>query len=179
MENSINKEDSKTNVTNISKDKNTKSQQSKTKEKSPAKNEIKIESKKDDEDDDFVLPVKTIKRSNSIKLYKKHQKDKERRLSLKKENKKEVKDGDIFSGIGENGTKRPNKSSKNVKQKKVVFPPNFVTIIDVESYKKYNEENTCKDPFENMEIINGRININNNDDEPDGKARVLCSCLIY
>ena len=179
MENNIiDKENSKSNNSNISKEKNAKSQQSKIKEKSLTKSEIKIENKKDDEDDDFVLPVKTIKRSNSIKLYKKHQKDKEKKLSLKKESKKEVKNDDIFA-VEENGTKRPNKSSKNVKQKKVVFLPNFVTIIDVESYKKYNEENTCKDPFENMEIINGRININNNDDEPDGKARVLCSCLIY
>ena len=171
----INKEDSKTNNSIISKEKNTKT---KSKDKTTNKNEIKNENKKDDEDDDFVLPVKTIKRSNSIKLYKKHQKDKEKRLSLKKENKKDAKNGDIFS-LEEKGTKRPNKSSKNVNKKKVVFPQNFVTIIDVESYKKYNEENTCKDPFENMEIINGRININNNDDEPDGKARVLCSCIIY
>lgn len=66
-----------------------------------------------------------------------------------------------------------------MENKKVVFLPNFVTIIDVESYKKFNEENTCKDPFENMEIINGHINIKNNDDEDDGKARVLCSCIIY
>ena len=174
----INKEDSRTNNSIISKEKNTKTKESKSKDKITDKNEIKKETKKDDEDDDFVLPVKTIKRSNSIKLYKKHQKDKEKRLSLKKENKKDAKNNDIFS-LEENGTKRPNKSSKNI-NKKVVFPPNFVTIIDVESYKKFNEENTCKDPFENMEIINGRININNNnDDEPDGKARVLCSCIIY
>ena len=179
MENNIiDKENSKSTNSNISKEKNAKSQQPKIKEKSLTKNEIKKENKKDDEDDDFVLPVKTIKRSNSIKLYKKHQKDKEKKLSLKKESKKEVKNEDVFAAE-ENGTKRPNKSSKNVKQKKVVFLPNFVTIIDVESYKKYNEENTCKDPFENMEFINGRININTNDDEPDGKARVLCSCLIY
>ena len=63
----------------------------------------------------------------------------------------------------------------------MAFLPNFVTIIDVESYKKFNAENTCKDPFENMEIVNGHINIknNNDDDEADGKTKVLCSCFIY
>ena len=174
MEDSISKEDSKTNNTKNSKELNTKIQTSKINDKSPTKNG----SKKDDEDDDFVLPVKTIKRSNSIKLYKKHQKDKAKKLNVRKDSKKNTKGGDIFDGAEEDGTKRPNKSTKNIRQKKVVFPPNFVTIIDVESYKKFNEENTCKDPFENMEIINGRININNNDEESDGKARVLCSCLI-
>ena len=174
MEDSISKEDSKTDNTKNSKELNTKIQTSKINDKSPTKNG----SKKDDEDDDFVLPVKTIKRSNSIKLYKKHQKDKAKKLNVRKDSKKNIKGGDIFDGAEEDGTKRPNKSTKNVGQKKVVFPPNFVTIIDVESYKKFNEENTCKDPFENMEIINGRININNYDEESDGKARVLCSCLI-
>ena len=149
--------------------------------KSPQKNEIKKEQKKNDDEDDLVLPVKTLKRSNSIKLYKKHKKEQERRNSLKKENEKDTKDktGDIFNVSVVNGTKMPGKGSKNGKQKKVAFLPNFVTIIDVESYKKFNEENTCKDPFENMEIINGHINIKNNDDEADGKARVLCSCVIY
>ena len=44
--------------------------------------------------------------------------------------------------------------------------------------KKFNEENTCKDPFDNMEIINGQLNIKKNDDDADGKTRVLCNCLI-
>ena len=54
-------------------------------------------------------------------------------------------------------------------------------VIYVESYKKFNAENTCKDPFENMEIVNGQLSIktNNNDDEADGKTKVLCSCFIY
>ena len=174
------KDDSKANNNKISSPKN-KVKNSKTSDKSPQKNEIKKEQKKNDEDDDFVLPVKTIKRSNSIKLYKKHKKEQERRNSLKNENDKDTKDktGDIFSVAEVDAAKRQRKASKNGKQKKVVFLPNFLTIIDVESYKKFNAENTCKDPFENMEIINGHINIKNNDDEADGKARVLCSCVIY
>ena len=174
------KDDSKANNNKISSPKD-KVKNPKPNNKSPQKNEIKKEQKKNDDEDDLVLPVKTLKRSNSIKLYKKHKKEQERRNSLKKENEKDTKDktGDIFNVSVVNGTKMPRKGSKNGKQKKVAFLPNFVTIIDVESYKKFNEENTCKDPFENMEIINGRINIKKNDDEADGKARVLCSCVIY
>ena len=174
------KDDSKANNNKISSPKD-KVKNPKPNNKSTQKNEIKKEQKKNDDEDDLVLPVKTLKRSNSIKLYKKHKKEQERRNSLKKENEKDIKDktGDIFNVSVVNGTKMPGKGSKNGKQKKVAFLPNFVTIIDVESYKKFNEENTCKDPFENMEIINGRINIKNNDEEADGKARVLCSCVIY
>ena len=174
------KDDSKANNNKISSPKDM-VKNPKPNNKSPQKNEIKKEQKKNDDEDDLVLPVKTLKRSNSIKLYKKHKKEQERRNSLKKENEKDIKDktGDIFNVSVVNGTKMPGKGSKNGKQKKVAFLPNFVTIIDVESYKKFNEENTCKDPFENMEIINGHINIKNNDDEADGKARVLCSCVIY
>ena len=174
------KDDSKANNNKISSPKD-KVKNPKPNNKSLQKNEIKKEQKKNDDEEDLVLPVKTLKRSNSIKLYKKHKKEQERRNSLKKENEKDTKDktGDIFNVSEVNGTKMPGKGSKNGKQKKVAFLPNFVTIIDVESYKKFNEENTCKDPFENMEIINGHINIKNNDDEADGKARVLCSCVIY
>ena len=172
------KDDSKINIYNTSSPK-AKLKKSKSGNKSPQKNEIKKEQKKNDDEDNFVLPVKTIKRSNSIKLYKKQKKEQERRNSLKKEDGKDTKDktDEIFNEA--EGTKKLRKGSKNGEQKKVTFLPNFLTIIDVESYKKFNEENTCKDPFENMEIINGQLNIKNNDDEEDGKARALCSCIIY
>ena len=50
--------------------------------------------------------------------------------------------------------------------KKVKFmEPSFVNIIEVESYKKFNQENTNKDPF---------YVTNQNDD----KANVVCSCFI-
>ena len=172
------KDSSEINDNNISSQKE-KYKSSKTKNESPKKGESKKSGKKKEEEDDFVLPVKSIKRSNSIKLYKKHKKDKEKRISTK-EISKEIKDknGNIFNVEIDVGTNRENKGSKNGKQKKVVFLPNFLTIIDVESYKKFNEENTCKDPFDNMEIINGHINIKNNDDEEEGKVKVLCSCII-
>ena len=129
----------------------------------------KNENKKDD-DNEVGIAVKTLKRSNSIKLYKKQAREKERRESLKRESDKEIlKD---LSNIEK--VKKTNKPAK-----KVAFSPDLVEIIDVESYKKFNEENTCKDPFDNMEFINGTISVNHNDDEEDGKAKVLCSCSIF
>ena len=58
------------------------------------------------------------------------------------------------------------KKEENKKKKKVKFmEPMFVDIIEVESYKKFNEINTCKDPFNYI------------DNNPD-KENVLCSCFI-
>ena len=179
--NDKNNSDENTNSTNIIQ-KNVKSQSIKKKNKLN-KNEIKSETKNND-DEDVAIPARTIKRNNSIKLYKKHKKEQEKRNSIKRENKngKDSKDktGDIFDVVEKDETKKKN-NNKSGKQKKVFFPPDFVTIIDVESYKKFNEENTCKDPFDNLDLLNANININtkNNQDEPDGKARVLCSCLIF
>ena len=155
--------------------KESKSKKEKKKEKSPQKDEIKQESKK--KEDDEELPLRSIKRSNSIKLYKKHKKDKDKKNSSRKENDIEIKGkaGDIFD-ISDYKKKKKNKNTN----KKVSFPKDFLTIIDVESYKKYNEENTCKDPFENMEIVNGRlVNTKKNEDESNGKASVLCSCVFF
>ena len=175
-----NDDDTKINTTsnnNINETKKeSKSKMEKKKEKSPEKEEIKQESKKKEEDDDDV-PMRSVKRSNSIKLYKKHKKDKDKKNSSKKDNDIEVKDkaGDIF----EISDYKKKKKNKNI-NKKVSFPKDFLTIIDVESYKKYNEENTCKDPFENMEFVNGRlINTQKNNDEPNGKTSVLCSCVLF
>ena len=80
--------------------------------------------------------------------------------------------------IENNGTEKINKLNK----KKVVFLPDFLTIIDVESYKKFNAENTCKDPFDNLELLNGTIILKNkdrDDDEIDGKTTLQCSCFIF
>ena len=59
------------------------------------------------------------------------------------------------------------KKNNNTKNKKKVkfLEPNFVRIIEVESYKKFNEENTSKDPFDFAKQI-------------EGKENVLCSCLV-
>ena len=127
----------------------------------------KNENKKDD-DNEVGIAVKTLKRSNSIKLYKRHAKEKERRESLKKESNK----GLLPDLSNKEKVKKINKTNK-----RVAFSPDFVKIIDVESYKKFNEENTCKDPFDNMEFVNGTIKINHND-EANGKAKALCTCFI-
>ena len=129
----------------------------------------KNENKKDD-DNEVGIAVKTLKRSNSIKLYKKHAREKERRESLKKKSDKQILQD--ISNIER--VKKTNKPAK-----KVAFSPDLVEIIDVESYKKFNEENTCKDPFDNMEFVNGTIKINHNDDEANGKAKALCTCFIF
>ena len=134
------------------------------------KNQEEKNGNKKDDDNEVGIAVKTLKRSNSIKLYKKQAREKERRESLKRESDKEIlKD---LSNIEK--VKKTNKPAK-----KVAFSPDLVEIIDVESYKKFNEENTCKDPFDNMEFVNGTISVNHNDDEEDGKAKVLCSCSIF
>lgn len=170
-------ENSTMNNSNITIQKKSKLQISKTKDQDKQNKGTKSDDKKNnDDDDDFVLPVKTIKRSNSIKLYKRHQKDKQRRESLKKESIKELKNEDIYNSIPDNnGSNRTLKTTK----KKVEFLPNFVTIIDVESYKKFNAENTCKDPFEDADFLNGNINLINNDEEVEGKTRLNCSCFIF
>ena len=59
------------------------------------------------------------------------------------------------------------------KLKKVKFlEPVFVKVIFVESYKKYNEENTSKDPFDDN---NDLENVNKGKED---KEKVLCSCII-
>ena len=55
--------------------------------------------------------------------------------------------------------------TQKIKKKVKFLEPNFVRIIEVESYKKFNEENTSKDPFDFAKQI-------------EGKENVLCSCLV-
>ena len=129
--------------------------------------------------DDDNTSIHTRKRIDSIKLYKKHKKDRERKNSLKNN----INPNNEMNSEKQNDNKFTQKISKNVRNKNVTFlEPNFITIIDVESYKKYNEENTCKDPFEDIEFINNmkidHINTNNNEID-DGKERVHCSCSIF
>ena len=51
-----------------------------------------------------------------------------------------------------------------------------MTVIDVKSYKKYNAENTAKDPYD--ELMNNDNN-NNNEKKKKKKENVVCSCLIF
>ena len=157
----------------------TKNEKMKANHKGNKKCLIDYEENKEDNENALIT---RRKRSNSINLYKKRRKNKERNI------KKRISRKDLDNSI-ENENKIAKKSSKNLRGKKVTFlKPNFVTIIDVESYKKYNEENTCKDPFEDIEFsnnmnldhINKNISKNIEDEEEvDGKERVQCTCSIF
>ena len=151
---------------------------------------LNFEEIKNNEED--IPNIRTRKRSDSVDLYKKkrREREKEKENKNKKESKKEstknvkVNNNNIYN-VSENvNIRKSSKSLKNGKEKKVSFSKNFVTIIDVESYKKFNEENTCKDPFEDMEFLekinNGLIKLDDEEEEEsDGKARVNCACFIY
>ena len=155
-------------------------------EKGKKKALINYEEIKNNEED--IPLLRKRKRSNSVDLYKKQKREREKKNKLKKDSTKNVKENIIASPENSNiPTKRPNKNPK-YKDKKVSFPKGFVTVIDVESYKQFNIENTSKDPFDDLEFLkninninnyNINININNNKVEDDGKERVMCSCLIY
>ena len=154
-------------------------------EKGKKKALINYEEIKNNEED--IPLLRKRKRSNSVDLYKKHKREREKKNKLKKNSTKNVKESNTASPEDANSpTKRPNKNSK-YKDKKVSFPKDFVTVIDVESYKQFNIENTSKDPFDDLEFLkninninNYNININiNNKVEDDGKERVMCSCIIY
>jgi hypothetical protein len=187
MESNNNEDNINQNINSISTQKDLKENQSEIKETKNLKLEISSNSnQKENKAEEVDLPSRaSIKRSNSIKLYKKQQKDKHKKDII---NKEEIKNDNIYNASIKKGTKRAIKIAK----KKVAFLPNFLTIINVESYKKFNEENTCKDPFDNIENINN-INIpilngsddvkieknKKDDDEHDGKARLQCSCYIF
>ena len=136
-------------------------------------------------DNDNIIISKTLERTDSLKLYKKHKKEKEdKNNNLINVNKKGIiRKESLFKkqAKSNNGNKKENK--------RVTFlEPEFLTIIDVESYKKFNAENTCKDPFEDLDYLNNlnnlnnyniNININNNkkNEENDGKERINCTCV--
>ena len=154
-----------------------------------------------DQNDEENNQQRKRRRSNSVDLYKKHKRDKEKKKTNRESSNKIVNNNNNILVLNERPSnditikKITNKELKDGKAKKVTFlTPNFITIIDVESYKKFNEENTCKDPFEDMEFLkninnfNINININNNNNnnsnnhdknEDDGKERVNCNCLIF
>ena len=91
--------------------------------------------------------------------------DKNEKNNIEKDNK-----NIIFSGKNNFNIVNNNNIKKN---KKVGFKePDFVEIFDVESYKKFNEENTSKDPYDYL------LNNNNNEKKEDKKEKVLCSCII-
>lgn len=124
------------------------------------------------------IPVgKGRKERNSIILYKEHSKSKKSKIKNDEENQKNeevINDNNNIVVNSNKSAKSPEKKGKNKtkrkesksKEKRVLFmEPNFVTIIDVESYKQYNLENTSKDPYF--------------DDVQEGKDNVKCTCAIF
>ena len=65
--------------------------------------------------------------------------------------------------------KKKIKREKKIKRVKFLQPI-FINIIEVESYKKFNEENTSKDPYEYSNESNNRN---------DNKEYVMCSCFVF
>ena len=128
-------------------------------------------------------------RFDSVDLYK-HKRSKKKKKTNKGDRSKNMKNmtlnlSDSPSNDG-NANDDSTKSLKNDKGKKVSFlMSNFITIIDVESYKKFNEENTYKDPFEDMEFLKNINNLKhfntnkNEEDIVDGKESVNCTCTIF
>ena len=124
----------------------------------------------------------TYKRRNSINLYKKNKVEKKnnnQNYNLSKTDDKtntnNLNEKDITNKINDNSQDIQEKNKKS--QKKVKFnEPNFVEIINVESYKQFNMENTSKDPYENL--FNDDNNNNNNENKDNGKERVICACFI-
>ena len=168
--------------------KNTKQQKNKGETSGKKKNSINEEL---DNIDEEIPDIKIRKRSDSVNLYKKKKMEKEKRnKSIKENNKRQSsKINDIYSVSESINIKKSSMYVKNSKIKKVNFSKNFVSIIEVDSYKKYNEENTYKDPLDDLDmlrkIVNKKIKKNNNkkkkeqeQEKDDGKARANCSCLI-
>ena len=109
---------------------------------------------------DCLNKGKQLIRNNSVDLYKKHMRE------------KKLKNNDIN---GFNINNNFNNNEKDGKQNKQVkfLGSKFVTIIEVESYKKYNVENACKDPYEKFYKKNDTGN-----NCCVGNDKVVCSCFI-
>ncbi len=125
----------------------------------------------ENESDDTYHPIVKNEKKNSFDIYIKHKSEKKNDLnnSNDKINIDIKNEKDNFNIIN-------NEISEKIKkrEKKITFKePNFVEIIDVESYKKFNEENTSKDPYDHL-----YNNDNNNKKKDDGKEKVVCSCFI-
>ena len=74
----------------------------------------------------------------------------------------------ILEETNNNKNNNENNNKDNKKKKEVKFlEPQFVEVIYVESYKKYNEENTSKDPY-----------FGNDNNKDENKTKLMCSCLI-
>ena len=124
------------------------------------------------ESDTNDIPNFRLIRSNSVDLYKKRKKEREMKNN-NKSNKNDNNQNAVENNINKMNDNYNNNQKILILNKRVKFlEPQFVTIIDVESYKKYNEENTCKDPYKDF------FNDNDNKNKNNEKAKAVCSCSI-
>ena len=118
-------------------------------------------------------------RSSSVDLYKRHKREKKNQdnndLIRIDDNSNKNKKNDNFINNNININKKNSNLKNEKKIRKVSFQePNFVTIIDVESNKKYNEANTSKDPYDDL-----LKNNNNNGKKDNENEKVVCSCFVF
>ena len=81
-------------------------------------------------------------------------------LIKNKKNKKQIEEKKFLSS----NKNRSRRSICSLNPKRVTFPDKFVDTVNVESYKKYNVENTSKDPYYKI---------------GEGKVREYCSCNVF
>lgn len=178
----ISKSDSSDKLSNDLSDSGTEKIKKKTTKKRKVSSEtdeeiIKVEGERN-------VPVgKPRKARNSIVLYHEHSKNKKKGKSEDEQKNEEegkntinninniVNNSKFSSELNSNnkspkvgGAKKKAKKEKKVVKKVNFLEPNFVSIIDVESYKQYNLENTSKDPYF--------------DDVQEGKDSVKCTCIV-
>ena len=106
----------------------------------------------ENEIDDYI-PSNKLKRCNSVDIYKKRIREKKLKNM---QNKNEHENFDNTRNLNTNDNNIIEKNGKKIKRVSFVSPT-LVTFINVESYKKYNQENYSDEPFER--VINNKINI--------------------
>ena len=136
---------------------------------------------------DKYIPFHKIKRCNSVDLYKRKMRE------------KKLKDKDKINDLNENEKfdeiNNLNSNSNNINEKKIkrvtFLKPNFVIIVDVESYKQFNQVYIPINQFEeisdsNNDKSNDNISSDSKNDNPeknkgtkDNEKEVVCSCLIF
>ena len=110
---------------------------------------------KENEIDDYI-PLNKLKRCNSVDIYKKRIREKKLKNLQNNNNLNENENDDIKNSKTNDKNNIIDKNGKKIKR--VTFRNStLVTIIDVESYKKYNQPNTSNEPF--VRVINNNINI--------------------
>ena len=136
---------------------------------------------------------KLEKESDQIKIYNmKRNNNKKKTYKGTKNNLKKniLKLNESHCPSNEEIEEKNKKASNNSKGKKVSFlpDPDFVTVIQVESYKQYNQECNDKNHMPNFGFIRDFNIFNDYDNDcyvncdqysDDGKERLNCTCSVF